>query len=126
MPTNDVVLDKVLIKGGNSGFAVEMDLGIVHTVLQWFVSEAPKELRTLHNVGRAIRLNDQLIELISKEKKSSLQYIEKKMVEEGGIPDSQYGGIYRTHKDAVEDYFSGRLNEDSKQDGSFPPDLMGR
>lgn len=83
-------IEKILIKGGNSGFAVEMDLGIIHTVLQWFVSEAPKELRTLHNIGRAIRFNDQLIELLEKESKSSLQYIEKKLVEEGGIPDSQY------------------------------------
>lgn len=83
-------IEKVLIKGGNSGFAVEMDLGIIHTVLQWFVSEAPKELRTLHNVGRAIRFNDQLVELLEKESKSSLQYIEKKLVEEGGIPDCQY------------------------------------
>lgn len=82
-------IEKVLIKGGNSGFAVEMDLGIIHTVLQWFVSEAPKELRTLHNVGRAIRFNDQLIELLEKEKKSSLQYIEEKLVKEGGIPDRE-------------------------------------
>lgn len=106
MPTNDVKLEKVLIKGGNSGVAVEMDLGIIHTVMQWFVSEAPKELRTLNNVGRVIRFNDQLIDLLEKETKSSLQYIEKKMVEETGIPDSQYppgidpevarmhGGIY--------------------------------
>lgn len=83
-------IEKVLIKGGNSGVAVEMDLVIIHTVLQWFVSEAPKELRTLHNVGRAIRFNDQLIDLLDKESKSSLQYIEKKIVEETGIPDSQY------------------------------------
>lgn len=88
MPTKPEI-EKVLIKGGNSGFAVEMDLGIIHTVLQWFVSEAPKELRTLHNVGRAIRFNDQLIELLEKEKKSSLQYIEEKLVKEGGIPDRE-------------------------------------
>lgn len=77
----------VVVKGMNSEVIEELDLEIIKTVMEWFVSEAPKELRTLHNVGRVIRMNDRLINLIAAETKSSVDYMEKKSIERLGIPD---------------------------------------
>ena len=85
MPTKPEV-EVVVVTGCTSGTKVELDLGIINTVMEWFVADAPKELRTLHNVGRVIRFNDKLIELIAAEKKSSIDYMEQKAFERIGLP----------------------------------------
>ncbi len=90
----------IVVKGVNSEVAEELDLEIIKTVMEWFVSEAPKELRTLHNVGRVIRMNDRLINLIAAETKSSVDYIEKRALERHGLPvdgDRRYEEQYEKY-----------------------------
>lgn len=95
MPTKPGITH-VVVKGMNSEIAIEMDLDIIHQVMEWFVAEAPKELRNLKNVGRVIRFNDQLIDLIDNESKSSIDYIEKKSIERLGLPTDGYAKITGT------------------------------
>lgn len=87
MSTKNPGVEKIVVKGALSDFSIELDLQIIKTVMEWFVSDAPKEMRNLHNIGRVIRMNDSLIELISKETKHSLDYIEKRAIERIGIDD---------------------------------------
>lgn len=79
-------ISTIVVTGKNSGVAVEMDLEIINKVFEWFVSESPKEIRTLHNVGRVIRCNDQIVDILSAETKSSVDYIEKESTRRLGLP----------------------------------------
>lgn len=88
MPIDKPVEKKIVVSGVNSEKRIEVDLGIIQTVMEWFIEDAPKEKRNLHTVGRLIRFNDDLIELIAAEDKSNIAYIEKRAIEENKLPDS--------------------------------------